>query len=91
MTTLSDRTIGLLVEHGDTNMLSRSDLETMLLQANLAQYDPPGFARTKRELLLRHLREAKSRADRGDGPPPGPAQLHPLAAHSWRRGEHPTS
>jgi hypothetical protein len=64
VSTLSDPTLGLLTEIGVANF-SRSQLETMLMRANLEQYAPPGFAANKRDLLLRHLREAKAEVLRG--------------------------
>lgn len=64
MTTLSDPTLGLLTEIGVTRY-SRSELETMLMRANLEQYAASSFAANKRDLLLRHLREAKTEALQG--------------------------
>jgi hypothetical protein len=66
MTTLSDQTLGLLTDIGAARY-SRSELETMLMRGDLEQYAPPGSAANKRDLLLRHLREAKAEALRGSG------------------------
>lgn len=66
MTTLSDPTFGLLIEIG-ANLYTRTALETMLMQANLQQYGPPGPAANKQDLLRRHLLGAKAEAQWGNG------------------------
>ena len=66
MTTLSDPTLGLLIEIG-ANLYTRTALETMLMQANLQQYGPPGPAANKQDLLRRHLLGAKAEAQWGNG------------------------
>lgn len=64
MNFFSARALGLLTTLAQ--QFTRSELETMIMTAGLAAYDPPGAAANKRDLLLRHLRGGKSAADDGD-------------------------
>ncbi|HEY9470010.1 MAG TPA: hypothetical protein VIQ76_10400 [Propionibacteriaceae bacterium] len=63
MTTLSSRTLGLLIQVG-VNALTRSDLTTMLMRAGLDDY---GFRETnKQEVARSRLRGAREEAQQGD-------------------------
>jgi hypothetical protein len=65
VTTLSDPTLGLLIQAG-AELYTRSELDTMLMRAHLRQFALPGADANKQELLRRHLLGAQAAASRGN-------------------------